>query len=683
MACVATFVASIVFISSCSKKFDEPPIFEQPNITANKSIAALKALHVLGQVETITDDIIIEGVVNADDKSGNYYKQISIQDTSGGITLRLDGTNLYADFPVGRKVYIKLKGLFMGDYNSLIQIGGSINNSGAFLNVNPIASNLFDTYIVKGSTGNVVTPKVVTIADLNNSLQSMLIQIDNVEFLPSDTSKTYADAATSASLNLSIKSCSASTSVIVRSSGFANFAGINAPNGNGSLKSIYTTFGTTKQLIIRDTSDVQFYGTRCGSTGGGGGTGARITIAALRAMYTGADIKLGSYKIGGVVISDAANKNVSTGSVIIQEGNAGMAVYFGGTINYSIGDSVIIDITDDSLINYRGSLEVKTPFGAVAPTATATGKVITPQVKTISQLNSSLGLALGDPGNTEFTLVKIVGATATPAGTFSGNKTITDASGNMTLYTATGASFSASTLPTVASDWTGFASSFNATRQFQIRNTTDVTGIAPPPPPPAGSFTAAYDFAGVTTTSGATDPSTVPSVAGLAFGPFTAVGVGGAAPNSSGAGRFSLNDWPTGATNGSDVFTGTLDPAKYYEVTITPLAGTKMDLTSITFKFQRSSTGVRQAAVRTNVDNFAANLPASINPANAALSVVATNVFQVTDATTTGTDGCTLTLGAGYSNLTTAVKIRFYGINAEASGGTFSIDDVKISGSTH
>ncbi|MEP6555064.1 MAG: DUF5689 domain-containing protein, partial [Ferruginibacter sp.] len=447
LGCFVAILTSVLFISSCSKKFDEPPIFQAPNITANKTIAALKAAHVNGQVESLTDDLIIEGIVNADDRSGNYYKQISIQDATGGITIRLDGTNLYSTYPVGRKIYIKLKGLFMGDYNGLIQIGGSSGLSGGFLNVNPLASNLFDTYIIKGSIDNPVPAKLVTFADLNSSLQSMLIQIDNAEFVTGDTSKTFADAVNSLSLNLNVKTCTGSSTVIVRTSGYANFAGINAPNGNGSLFAIYTTFGTTKQLIVRDTSDVKFYGTRCGSTGGGGGTGARITIAALRAMYTTGDIKLGSYKIGGVVISDGANKNVSNGNVVIQEGNSGIQVYFGGTLNYSLGDSVIIDVTDDSLINYKGSLEIKTPFGTVAPAAIATGKVITPQVRTIVQLNTGLGAPLGDPANIEFTLTSIIGATASPAGTFNGNKTITDAGGNITLYTASGATFASSVMP--------------------------------------------------------------------------------------------------------------------------------------------------------------------------------------------------------------------------------------------
>jgi hypothetical protein len=200
-----------------------------------------------------------------------------------------------------------------------------------------------------------------------------------------------------------------------------------------------------------------------------------------------------------------------------------------------------------------------------------------------------------------------------------------------------------------------------------------------------GPFTGTYDFALVTATSGATDPSPVPSVAGLTFGSFTAVNTTTPPTNSNAATRFSFVNQPLGATASDNVYAnlaGSLDANIYFQVTITPLPGTTYNLTGITFRQQRSGTGVRTYSVRSSVDAFAANLPASINPANAELSVESGNIFfRVLDATTTGQNGSTITLsGPSYTGLTTPVTFRFYGWNAEAAGGTFSIDDVAISG---
>jgi len=194
----------------------------------------------------------------------------------------------------------------------------------------------------------------------------------------------------------------------------------------------------------------------------------------------------------------------------------------------------------------------------------------------------------------------------------------------------------------------------------------------------AQSFSGTYNFASVSTTSGKTDPSAVPTATGLIFGSFTANGAVSTNPNA--AGRFSFTSQSTGATNSSDVFTGAIDLSKYYEVTVTPAAGYTLNIASIKFTLQRSGTGIRQYSVRSSKDNYASNLPASVSPANADLQVVASNVFQVTDAATTAETGSTITL-TGFTGITTATTFRFYGYNAEAIGGTFSIDDVIIAGS--
>ncbi|MEJ8818155.1 T9SS-dependent choice-of-anchor J family protein [Lacibacter sp. H407] len=191
------------------------------------------------------------------------------------------------------------------------------------------------------------------------------------------------------------------------------------------------------------------------------------------------------------------------------------------------------------------------------------------------------------------------------------------------------------------------------------------------------SFSAIYNFANVTATTGTTDPTPVPSAAGVIFSSFTAVGQTTLNPNASA--RFSFTGQPLGAVTASDVFTGSINTNQYYEVTVTPTPGTTLDLNSIKFTLQRSGTGIRQYAVRSSFD-YTTNLPASIFPANSDLSVVATNVFQVVDPTTAAEEGSTITLGSSFDAITSAVTFRFYGWNAEASGGTFSIDNVTING---
>lgn len=126
--------------------------------------------------------------------------------------------------------------------------------------------------------------------------------------------------------------------------------------------------------------------------------------------------------------------------------------------------------------------------------------------------------------------------------------------------------------------------------------------------------------------------------------------------------------------------TGALDPAKYYEVSISPASGYNVTLTGITWGTRRSGTGVRNAAVRSSADGYTANLPASVGT-NTNLSVVGTdNFFFNSDAITSEQVGSTITLGAAFINLSSSVNFRFYGWNSEGGTGTYSIDSVVFAG---
>ena len=190
------------------------------------------------------------------------------------------------------------------------------------------------------------------------------------------------------------------------------------------------------------------------------------------------------------------------------------------------------------------------------------------------------------------------------------------------------------------------------------------------------AFNANYAFGSVTTTSGTTDPTAVPTATGATFGSFNAVGT---PLNPNAATRFTFTGWDTGAINGSNTFSGVINTGKYYQVTVTPASGYTLDINSIVFTVQRSGTGIRQYSVRSSLD-YTTNLPASISPANTNLSIASTNVFQVTDASTGAENGSTISLGSSYDAISSAVTFRFYGWNAEAAGGSFSIDNVVING---
>src|SRR5262245_16941209 len=117
----------LLVVSCVDLDYDQPPPGGQdPNLTVNATIAQLKAMHTEGQYEEITDDVVLSALVISDDQEGNFFKQLVVQDSSGGIEIRIEISDLHNVYPIGRKVYIKAKGLWLGDYNGLIQLGAGV-----------------------------------------------------------------------------------------------------------------------------------------------------------------------------------------------------------------------------------------------------------------------------------------------------------------------------------------------------------------------------------------------------------------------------------------------------------------------------------------------------------------------------------------------------------------------------
>lgn len=249
----------LILLNACIKdKYDGPAdgcVIETP--TSGTKITIQEVFD--NYNGSITEDVYIEGTVIADDASGNFYKKIIIQDETNGIAINIDRTSFYSLFPIGRNVYVKLNGLFLDNYN---EIQG--NPAG-----DRILNAQVDNHILRGACFQVEKPDTVAISDLNASYQNKLVTIMGVEFKKGADGVTYADAIGQATVNLDLTDCS--TTIIVRNSGFAKFAGDTVPEGNGSITGVFSIFGSTKQFFIRSTKDVNFTEPRCD---GGGSTGS-------------------------------------------------------------------------------------------------------------------------------------------------------------------------------------------------------------------------------------------------------------------------------------------------------------------------------------------------------------------------------------------------------------------------
>lgn len=226
------------------------------------SIKALRKLHAMGNFEPITKSMALEATIVANDEHDNLYKSISIQDSSGGILLNLDGSSLYQTYPVGTTIRVRLQNLFLTDYRRMLQLVASVDTSSGQLLTTGIPAPLFSKYIKVVKENTSIIPMIVSFKNLADSLQGRLIKISNVEFSAADTNSTFADKKNKIGASRSLKFCTGGT-IYLRTSGYADFAGISLPKNNGDIVGIYSVYNYEKQLLLRDTSDILFRGKRC------------------------------------------------------------------------------------------------------------------------------------------------------------------------------------------------------------------------------------------------------------------------------------------------------------------------------------------------------------------------------------------------------------------------------------
>jgi Family of unknown function (DUF5689) len=253
----------LVGVSSCVKeKFSAPTTTNaDPNITANTTIAGLTALY-SGSPTLITQNLVLAAVVVGDDKSGNIYKQLAIEDSTGGILLMINASDLYTSYPVGRRLFIKLQGLYLVNYGGAYEIAASVNTDGSFTGIS--TPNLTQ-YVFPGKWGINVAPIVVTVPQLlsnPSTFQSELIQLNNVEFITGNRKVPFANGTYNISVSLAIKDCN-ENQLTVYTSGYADFANSPTPGGNGTMVCIYGVYNATPQLTVRDTTDLNMTGTLC------------------------------------------------------------------------------------------------------------------------------------------------------------------------------------------------------------------------------------------------------------------------------------------------------------------------------------------------------------------------------------------------------------------------------------
>ncbi len=222
----------------------------------------------------VDTDIVIKGYVSSSDKTGNFYKEIYIQDSfenpTTAIKVIINQTDLYNKFNKGREVYIKLNGLLIGEErvgNGVITIGGGSETDQYGTTVTSLGLNQVNARMFRSTTTMDIVPLNVKFNDVSNSHIGMFVQFDDVEFTDNHDGDRYFDPIEDFDTQRTMQTCSgfSYSDFVLETSSFSDFKSELLPTGNGSISGIIAKnyFGDMLLMTLNTTDDVAFSNSRC------------------------------------------------------------------------------------------------------------------------------------------------------------------------------------------------------------------------------------------------------------------------------------------------------------------------------------------------------------------------------------------------------------------------------------
>ncbi len=265
---------------------------------------------VTASVATYTADEAIEGYVISSDEGGNFYKKIYIQnaDKNQGLSVAIDKSGLYTEFPVGAKVQLRLKDLTTQLNNSAIEVGhGTYTAKSGRVSVGTMAEAIYKKHLF--DTGERKT--VAELAKVSNSIQEVsteahvdqLITLKGVHFPTDAVGKTLYDKnnALGNATNYKLTDANGKT-IIFRTSSYAKFKDEKVPAGEVEVTGVLTKFNKDYQFMISNYADLVVKGGTSTSTQTG--TQTSTTVETLEASNaTVADYVVGkTVKLHGTTV---------------------------------------------------------------------------------------------------------------------------------------------------------------------------------------------------------------------------------------------------------------------------------------------------------------------------------------------------------------------------------------------
>lgn len=189
-------------------------------------------------------DIYIEGYVVSSDLAGNFFEELIIQnkiddsdpdeDPRLGIRIAINVGSLSDTYDFGRKVYVKLNGLSLGESSGVLTLGKGEDPS-----LEQIQEFEYRNIVIRTTEVAEIEPKIVSIESFRESDVNTFVQIQDLQFNQFEVGATFASEAFDEFDGFRLlESCQSGASAFLQTSTFADFRSLIIPSGVGHVSGI-------------------------------------------------------------------------------------------------------------------------------------------------------------------------------------------------------------------------------------------------------------------------------------------------------------------------------------------------------------------------------------------------------------------------------------------------------------
>lgn len=203
----------------------------------------------------INGGLVISGYVVSSDESGNFYKEIYLQDDptnpTEGIKVMIDRRALHNKYNIGREVFIDISGLYVGEANrgdGVIAIGGGEENDELIA----MSEQQSIEKVLRSKNTTEIGETKFALDELTSEHIGMYVTLKSIHFLAEEHGQPLVAAKDWYDTQRQMIQCveNSTSSFLLETSRFADFSDLPIPSESVSVGGIITKTYDGSDLVL-------------------------------------------------------------------------------------------------------------------------------------------------------------------------------------------------------------------------------------------------------------------------------------------------------------------------------------------------------------------------------------------------------------------------------------------------